>query len=64
VSELTLFDQGVPIVFCVDDRVQIGGRECVVRGVSPMSVTPPRVLLAVAETGELITVDLEMIEPQ
>jgi hypothetical protein len=53
-----------PVLFYVDDRVQVGGRECTVRGFTPMSVTPPRVHLTVAETGELITVDLEMVEPQ
>jgi len=51
--------------FRIGDRVVFRDRVCVVRGVSPMSVTPPVAHLVCAETGERFEVPPEeLVRPE
>ena len=47
----------------VGDEVAYDGRTYRVRGISPMSASPRRVLLVELETGELAVVRADEVEP-
>lgn len=47
--------------FNIGDRVTLFDRAYLVRGFSPMSVTPPCIHLEDAETGELVEIALEQL---
>jgi hypothetical protein len=49
--------------FHVGDEVARDGRTYVVRGISPMSATPRRLLLEDRESGALVELPLGEIEP-
>ena len=48
----------------IGDRVMLGGRVFLVRGISPMSIVPCRVHLEDAETGEEVEADADDLQAE